>query len=72
MAARSEELLKLAEKLQTHSFSQDLLDSVYMDFCGTVKDEMQQKVPKYEHKKHCKHKPWWNPELKQVRIRNYP
>ena len=28
---------------------------------------MQQKIPKYEHKKHPKHKPWWNPELKQVR-----
>ena len=50
MAARSAELLKFVEKLRTHSFSQDLLDKVHMDFCGIVKDEMQQKIPKYEHK----------------------
>ena len=65
MVAKSEELLKSAEILQMQSSSQDLLDNVDMDFCKTVKEEMQQKIPNMNIKNTLNIKPWWNTELKK-------
>ena len=58
------------DKIELQESSQQSIDSMFKDFCGVVKDEMDKKLDcrKINSPKCCKfrHKPWWNKQLAEL------
>ena len=69
MEDKNEEMNQLINVLNTNPVSQELIDKIYSQFCGIVKNEMEDKLPRRWPGSHKQpfHKPWWNQELKEAR-----